>query len=817
MRRFLRDNLTELLGTAAEAAGAGLDGVCAEGLAAIGTALRENLTAEDFAKYDGVFTPERIDALSALLQAEPVLKEIVFFPYKASMWDSLESVYFAAKSDPECFVSVVPVPYCEFENGEALHRYEGAMFPGYVEITDWRDYDISLFLPDIAYVHNAYDDRNLVTRVEERYFTRNLKNYVDILVYIPYYASDTRPAPAFAATASECAADIVIASSELAAGAFVQAGARQDIAVLGSPKTDRIINPENSAAELPPEWAVLRGKKVFFLNTSLSSMLLQTEAYFGKLTALFGLFAGRGDAALLWRPHPLTGATIGAMRPQLKAMFEVLKSKIREFGVLDESPDMGAAIRFSDAYIGDGSSSLVYLYALTGKPMYILNFKLPLAPEPELREELSRSDVIGWGFVTPGSDEWGFSAAVNALYRIDTGTAEAKFVSSVPDEKNTAGLYGAPVRVGNRLILSPGLARSWAIYDTDGGVWEKIPVPAEAVPEKAVYPAFGGAINCGGFLLYVPGASGTFAKYDIASGGFSYYRNWFGEKLSARTVDIAWGVFSGVCECGGYHWFVSPQCNIITRLNPKTMSFRYFAVGAADYRYKSIAYAGGRFWLIKYREPGLNPWQDGVIAWTQGSANFTEYLGLPLEQNPLYSGGGISVLISNGGALYAFPLQGDAILKITPDGSNPPDVSRYALDPPFDFFERKSPYYIWANEQAFPWVLPGTDGGTAFAQMPYDYSLLTLDIQSGRYRRCKWNVKGAETLLAAAERLLPTPWVENAFLTPDDFIADLLSGRLPAFDAAQAEYYRGLNANSDGTSGAKIHAYVKAKQEAQYE
>lgn len=40
-----------------------------------------------------------------------VRKEVVFLPYKASMWDSLESVYLAAKEDEECDAYVIPVPY----------------------------------------------------------------------------------------------------------------------------------------------------------------------------------------------------------------------------------------------------------------------------------------------------------------------------------------------------------------------------------------------------------------------------------------------------------------------------------------------------------------------------------------------------------------------------------------------------------------------------------------------------------------------------------------------------------------------------------
>ena len=37
--------------------------------------------------------------------------EAVFLPYKASMWDSLESVWKAAEEDPNCDAYVVPIPY----------------------------------------------------------------------------------------------------------------------------------------------------------------------------------------------------------------------------------------------------------------------------------------------------------------------------------------------------------------------------------------------------------------------------------------------------------------------------------------------------------------------------------------------------------------------------------------------------------------------------------------------------------------------------------------------------------------------------------
>ena len=47
---------------------------------------------------------ERIDSLKIRIEA-------VFLPYKAAMWDSLESVWKEAEADPDCDAYVVPIPY----------------------------------------------------------------------------------------------------------------------------------------------------------------------------------------------------------------------------------------------------------------------------------------------------------------------------------------------------------------------------------------------------------------------------------------------------------------------------------------------------------------------------------------------------------------------------------------------------------------------------------------------------------------------------------------------------------------------------------
>lgn len=74
-----------------------------------------------------------------------VRREAVFLPYKASMWDSLESVWKAANEDPDCDAYVVPIPYFD-KNPDGSFKemhYEGDQYPDYVPITGYEDYDFA--------------------------------------------------------------------------------------------------------------------------------------------------------------------------------------------------------------------------------------------------------------------------------------------------------------------------------------------------------------------------------------------------------------------------------------------------------------------------------------------------------------------------------------------------------------------------------------------------------------------------------------------------------------------------------------------------
>ena len=335
----------------------------------------------------------------------PLKKEIVFFPYKASMWDSLESVYLAAKKDPDCDAYCVPIPYYDKNPDGSFGQihYEGREYPKNIEVIDWRTYNLEERRPDAIYIHNPYDECNYVTSVHPTFYSSNLRKYTDELVYIPYFVLaeiDPQDEVAIEGMRHFCLqpgvfnAHKVILQSEAMAqiymNEYVKAAKAQGVSInrdvlkkkflgLGSPKLDKVKNTKKEDLDIPQEWLKIiqkpdgSWKKIVFYNTSVTSLLQHDEKMLEKMKWVFGVFKEKQDEiALLWRPHPLIKATIESLRPELWLEYEQIVKDYKEagWGIYDDSADMNRAIALSDAYYGD-SSSIVPLCQEAGIPVMI--------------------------------------------------------------------------------------------------------------------------------------------------------------------------------------------------------------------------------------------------------------------------------------------------------------------------------------------------------------------------------------------------------------------------------------------------------------
>ena len=86
----------------------------------------------------------------------PTRLEAVFLPYKAAMWDSLESVWQAANEDPDCDTYVIPIPYYDRNPDGSFKEmhYEADLYPSDIPITKYDEYDFGKRRPDMIFIHN---------------------------------------------------------------------------------------------------------------------------------------------------------------------------------------------------------------------------------------------------------------------------------------------------------------------------------------------------------------------------------------------------------------------------------------------------------------------------------------------------------------------------------------------------------------------------------------------------------------------------------------------------------------------------------------
>lgn len=340
-------------------------------------------------------------------------KEIVFFPYKASMWDSLESVYLKAKEDPNCDAYCVPIPYYDRNPDGNLGQmhYEGGEYPSNIEITNWQTYNFEERQPDVIYIHNPYDEWNRVTSVHPRFYSANLKKYTEKLVYIPYFVlgeidPDNQNAVErmkhFCFAPGTIYADTVILQSENMRQIYINEYLKEAKANnltgdhidrkkleekflgLGSPKFDKVKNTKREDLEVPDEWLKIieksdrSWKKIIFYNTGISALLRNDEQMLEKIKWALGVFKEHKDeVALLWRPHPLYRTTLESMRPQLLLDYNEIVRQYQEegWGIYDDSTELDRAVVLCDAYYGDWSS-VVQLCQEAGKLILIQNVEV---------------------------------------------------------------------------------------------------------------------------------------------------------------------------------------------------------------------------------------------------------------------------------------------------------------------------------------------------------------------------------------------------------------------------------------------------------
>ncbi|MBR3457271.1 MAG: hypothetical protein IKH16_03855, partial [Selenomonadaceae bacterium] len=457
----------------------------------------------------------------------------------------MESVWQAAINDSEHAIAyVVPIPYCDRapDGGASEWHCEIAKFPLYVPTIDYRYIDLEDMHPDVIIIQNPYDNYNIVTSVDETYYSWNLKKWTNKLVYIPYFMiEEFDPDDEEALEDFSCFvfpgrgvmnADLTIVQSENIREAYIRlllkrtdkdrAYWEKRILGLGSPKIDKVLATKREDILLPEDWRRViekpdgTWKTVVLYNARLGNLLKYKDKLLDKMEWVFQTFQERRDeVALLWRPHPLFEATVKARAPELWARYRWMVERYRRegWGIYDDSTDLHRAIAVSDGYYGDGSS-IVCLYKATGKPVLL----------QDVRTDVGCLRFIGASRLS--TTLYFFSLNLAGLFSLRLKDLKVGLVDIFPfTHIDEIGIFGEIVEYKNVLYFAPMQEIALWSFDMKEKMWKKYPIEEEVI--QGCFLKFRFIYNFGHDIWLIPQEARSIVNFDAEKNEYIYLGSWY--------------------------------------------------------------------------------------------------------------------------------------------------------------------------------------------------------------------------------------------------------------------------------------------------
>lgn len=332
-------------------------------------------------------------------------KKIVFIVDKAERWKSLKSVWKAAKEDKNSIVSVIAVPYYykRIDGSIIEEHYEKDLFPEEAEVLGYQEYDLKEYHPDVIFINNPYDEYNYFTSVHPYFYSSNLVQFTDKLIYIPWFTiteltrEDERgwqTMQHFVTMPGVVNADKVIVQSEQMKEAYVDyltdwAGEdtkaiwEEKISGMGSPLLDTEDTSEDEIAEMiPEEWKKViykedgNRKRILLYSIGGSGFVERGIRAAEKLKSVLELVKENSEEiAFVWYANLEMETTLKTSYPDLWKDYVQIMEEYRKqaWGIYVENPDWEMLVAIGDAYYGDGCA-LSQKMVMAEKPVMIQNF-----------------------------------------------------------------------------------------------------------------------------------------------------------------------------------------------------------------------------------------------------------------------------------------------------------------------------------------------------------------------------------------------------------------------------------------------------------
>ena len=741
-----------------------------------------------------------VDVTREVIEEIPLTYHVVFLPYKAAMWDSLESIWLACREDSRCECFVVPIPYCQYDavSKKREYCYDGYQFPSEVPVIYFQNYSFEKMLPDIAYIHNPYDNYNLVTSVYPDHYSGALKKYVRKLVYVPYYVTTGFISPEHLDLPAYQNMDYMVVQSEYAKESFKGMCYYDKILPFGSPKIDRVIHACRKGKVIPEQWKpILEGKKVLMLNTSLGCFLQDGELYFDKIRYICKLSKEKNEIGLIWRPHPLLEATIKALRPHLLSEYQELVEYFltEQIGVLDVTPDITNTVVLADGYIGEGGSSVINLFGAVGKPIFILNNYLTGDFTEEEKRRIHITDMV-----IKENKAWFTTNLYNALLWMDLDTRQVHLAGRVEGQPKWWGAYPFLAEWEDRLYLSPDIASCHMVYHVKSNRFISC---SDMISEENLRCRK--VVAYGKKVFYLPALNDAIIEFNITTGQYTYHTTCIEElrrgadSREAATYDC--GVF------GEFMYITAVYTNCVLQFNMNNAFYSLHSIGKEENGYSGIVANQGILWLAEVHN-------GDIVRWNQDTEEVMIY-HMPEEfRSWKYIVGRDIVhfhLIDMGKWIITIPGFCNGMVKVDKLSGV---VSMLIGDFWKDAAERTEGY--------LPELFMTSEFGdklndtTILVQRNWDYSAAIVNVEEESYEMF-YPALSEEDYAILVEIEDGFEKMENKYafyrregriFSLKGFIEDLANDRLDGVRERQMQELSTLATNLDGSCGEKVHEYI---------
>ncbi|SFB11949.1 cytidyltransferase-like domain-containing protein [Selenomonas ruminantium] len=746
-------------------------------------------------------------------EATSLRKEVLFLPYKASMWDSMESVWQAVCRDEDCHAVVMPIPYADLNADGSVRRWncERDKFPDYVPTVDWQSYDLARQKPAVIYIHNPYDDGNRITMVESEFFSRNLRKYTDMLVYIPYFAwTGVWPGNHLNLPCYEQVDKIIVQSPcyRVSGNGWYEGDKANledvmpagKVKVLGSPKIDRMLQAAQNYA-LPDGWQEKLGrKKTVFYNTTVSPLMAYGKRGMKKMWQVYHTMRKKPDMSFIWRPHPLLEGMLESQRPELLEEYRKWKTAMQSLPqvIYDDTADLERSVAISDGYIGE-YSSVAQLFASLGKPIFYNDMLLGPAEDDAEYHLAGQFMLVDEDVIYFWADYW------NALCQmhLDNGTVEVLYQKQ--PSGFSVGNYACLFKIGTHLVLTPNNAGKILDYNLQTRTAVEVPLIAPLETGNLRY-----GIVYGEMVIMLGFRYESIIAYEPASSVIETLCRIPKEILDKRSESHEF-LLGKPCLMANVLYVPVINANQILSLDLVSRKCQIYTVGPEEAGYGYATAYAGNIWLAPWLGGPLTVWNPptGVMQVFDQFPHDFSFSNLPgIDETQFFR-----ETVACGHYWWLLPMKANMVLRLDMETGEVKAVDMgFPLDAPQNEHYQQLQYvwcgdamdglvYIWTGADRKIHCLQNETGEEVAVyspQMPADEAQ-QIRHELGREDFYEVYVWGQVAAI----------FEDGISRTPEAFFDYVKSGRHDG--RWQQEAFCKITANGDGSCGEKIHQYVMSE------